>query len=136
MMDKEQVRKLRRSYSRCFIGEKNLIDKFYHEFLTSSPEIAPHFENTDFKQQILLLRQGINCMLMFAEGVYAGEFCLGEIQLSHNKKHLNIHPHLYVFWKESLLKVLKKEDPEFNEELYQLWEEALDYGIKYIAKGY
>jgi len=31
---------------------------------------------------------------------------------------------------------LKKEDPEFNEELYQLWEEALDYGIKYIAKGY
>lgn len=135
-MDKDQVRKLKRSYSRCFVGGKNLIDRFYEEFLASSPEIAPHFANTDFEHQKLLLRQGINCMLMFTEGVYAGEFCLSEIQLSHNKKHHNIHPSLYNYWKESLLKVLAKEDPEFNEELFQLWNEAMDNGIKYISKGY
>lgn len=37
---------------------------------------------------------------MFVESVYLGEFCLGEIQLSHNKKHLNIHPHFMFFEKK------------------------------------
>jgi hemoglobin-like flavoprotein len=135
-MDKELVRQLKRSYARCFIGEKNLIDAFYDTFLRSHPDIPKYFEKTDFKQQKLLLRQGINCMLMFAEGNFAGDFCLEEIKVSHNRKHYNIHPEMYPYWKHSLMQVLSEYDPEFNEELARLWSEALDSGIKFMVDGY
>jgi hemoglobin-like flavoprotein len=135
-MTKEDTRLVKRSFSRCFIGGKNVIDRFYEIFLHSHPDIAGKFQHTDFTQQKLLLRQGINCILMFAEGSYAGEFCLEEIKVSHNKKHINIHPSYYVYWKDSLLKALSENDPEYNQELEQLWIEAIDYGIKFIADGY
>ncbi len=135
-MDKDDIRKVKRSYSRCFIGDKNLIDGFYEIFLNSSPDIAVMFKNTDFHQQKLLLRQGINCMIMFTEGVFAGNFCLEEIKISHNKRHINIHPSYYPFWKNSLLATLEKYDPEFNDELRQLWHKTIDTGIKFIADGY
>jgi len=75
-------------------------------------------------------------MIMFAEGVFAGDFCLGEIKVSHNRKHLNIHPDYYPFWKNSLLAALEKNDPQFNDELRNLWYSVLDSGIKFIAGGY
>lgn len=135
-MDKDSVRKLKRSYARCFIGDKNLIDAFYDDFLQSHPDIPKMFAKTDFTQQKLLLRQGINCMLMYAEGVFAGDFCLEEIKVSHNRRHYNINPSYYPYWKNSLLKVLSHYDSEFNEELYQLWDEAIEHGIKYMVSGY
>lgn len=135
-MDKDTVRLVKRSFSRSFIGDKNLIDDFYELFLNSHPDIAIKFQNTDFANQKLLLRQGINCMIMFAEGVFAGDFCLGEIKVSHNKKHLNIHPDYYPYWKNSLLTALEKNDPQYNEELQQLWSQVIDTGIKHITDGY
>ena len=135
-MDEDQIRKIKRSFSRCFIGGNDLIQNFYDIFLQSHPSIAPLFEKTDFAQQKLLLRQGINCFIMFSEGVYAGSFCLDEITISHNKKNYNIHPNAYIYWKESLLKALEKSDPQFNEELYYLWIDVIDTGIAYISKGY
>ena len=135
-MDKDDIRKIKRSYSRCFIGDKNLIDGFYEVFLDSHPDIATMFKNSDFKQQKLLLRQGINCMIMFTEGVFAGNFCLEEIKVSHNKKHLNIHPSYYPLWKDSLLTSLKKYDPQFDDELLALWNQTIDKGIKFISDGY
>lgn len=135
-MDKDQIRLVKRSYSRCFIGEKNLIDAFYDVFLQSHPDIPEKFKHTDFIQQKLLLRQGINCMLMYAEGVYAGDFCLDELKVSHNRKHYNIHPSYYAFWKQSLIKVLWQYDPQFNNELELLWNEVLDKGIKFMTEGY
>ena len=136
MLDKEQIRKVKRSYSRCFIGEKNLIDRFYDIFLVSHPDIPEMFKYTDFNQQKLLLRQGINCMIMYAEGVFAGDFCLEEIKVSHNRKHYNINPSYYPYWKQSLLKALKEYDPEFNSELEALWSESLDKGINFMTEGY
>jgi hemoglobin-like flavoprotein len=135
-VDKDNIRKVKRSYARCFIGEKNLIDGFYEIFLNSNSDIATMFKNTDFFQQKLLLRQGINCMIMFTEGVFAGNFCLEEIKISHNKKHINIHPSYYPYWKNSLLSALEKYDSQFDEELRLLWIETIDKGVKFIANGY
>ncbi len=135
-MTKDEIRKVKRSYSRCFIGEKNLIDGFYDVFLNSHPDIAVMFKNSDFNQQKLLLRQGINCMIMFAEGVFAGDFCLEEIKKSHNKKHLNIHPDYYPLWKDSLIVNLRKYDPQFDDELLKLWNETIDKGLDFIISGY
>lgn len=135
-MDKDLVKKLKRSYARCFIGDKNLIDAFYDDLLASHPDIPKFFTKTDFVQQKLLLRQGINCMLMYAEGVFAGDFCLEEIKISHNRRHYNIDPKYYPYWKNSLIKVISQYDPEFNDELRTLWEEAVNHGIKFMTEGY
>ncbi len=135
-MNKDDLTKVKRSYSRCFIGDKNLIDGFYEVFLNSHPDIAEMFKNTNFKQQKLLLRQGINCMIMFTEGAFAGSFCLDEIKISHNRKHLNIHPRYYPHWKNSLITSLKKYDPQFDNELLTLWNQVIDKGVDYISGGY
>lgn len=135
-MIKEDIRKVKLSFARCFMNDKNLIDVFYNIFLDSHPEIAFKFKNTDFEQQKLLLRQGINCMIMYAEGAFAGSFCMEEIKVSHNRKHYNIDPKMYPFWKKSLLEALKINDPELNDELFDLWVLVIDDGINFISKGY
>jgi len=135
-MDKDSIRKVKRSFSRCFIGGKDLIQTFYDIFLESHPSIAPLFAETNFAQQKLLLRQGINCFIMYSEGVYAGGFCLNEITISHNRKHYNIHPKAYIYWKNSLLLALEKLDPQFDEEIYNLWVEVIDKGVDFITSGY
>jgi len=135
-MTKEEIKKVKRSYSRCFTGGKDFIQHFYNFFLESHPKIKVLFENTDFKQQKLLLRQGIHCFIMYAEGVFAGDFCLDEITESHNRKNYNIPPEMYRFWKQSLLQALQQQDKQFDEELVALWSEVIDKGIAHISKGY
>lgn len=135
-MEKEGIKSVKQSFARCFLNGKNLIDDFYDVFLKSSPELPAYFAKTDFSQQKLLLRQGINCMIMYAEGVYAGSFCMDEIKISHSRKNYNIPPSKYVFWKNSLLEVLQKNDPQWNDDLHKLWTFVIDTGIKFIADGY
>lgn len=135
-MDKALIRKVKRSYSRCFMDDVDFIQSFYDIFLESNPVISKLFENTDFKQQKLLLRQGIHCFIMYAEGLFAGGFCLDEITESHNRKNYNINPKMYIYWKESLLKALSQQDKQFNEELAILWSEVIDKGIARLSKGY
>lgn len=67
-MDKGSIRKVKRSFSRSFIGGTDLIQTFYDIFLESHPSIAPLFAESDFAQQKLLLRQGINCLSCFLKG--------------------------------------------------------------------
>jgi len=135
-MTKEDIKKVKSSFARCFMNDKNLIDVFYQIFLNSHPDIGFRFKNTNFDQQKLLLRQGINCMIMYSEGAFAGSFCMEEIKVSHNRKHYNIDPRMYPYWKSSLLEALKLNDPELNEELIKLWQQVIDDGIDFISKGY
>jgi hemoglobin-like flavoprotein len=131
----EEIKLVKRSFARCFLKE-DLIIRFLNIIVESHPDIAPHFKNTDFNQIKLLLRQGINCTIMYAEGVFAGEFCLQELRISHDRKHMAINPKYYPFWIESLVQAVSELDPEYTDELGMLWAEVVSPAIKYMADGY
>jgi len=132
---KQEIRQVKRSLARCFIKE-DLILRFLNIIVESHPEIAPHFTNTDFDQIKLLLRQGINCTIMYAEGVFAGEFCIQELRISHDRKHMAINPKYYPYWISSLVQAISELDPEYTDELGELWAEVVSPAIYYMANGY
>ena len=131
----EEIRLVKRSFARCFLKE-DLILKFLNIIVESHEEIAPHFTNTDFGQIKLLLRQGINCTIMYAEGVFAGEFCMEELRVSHNRKHMAINPKYYPYWITSLRQAVSELDPQYSEELGDLWERVVTPAIQFMADGY
>jgi len=131
----EEIRLVKRSFARCFLKE-DLILRFLNIIVESHEEIAPHFKDTDFSQIKLLLRQGINCTIMYAEGVFAGEFCMEELRISHNRKNMAINPKYYPFWIASLRQAISELDPQYSEELGDLWEQVVTPAIQFMTDGY
>ncbi len=130
-----EIKAVKRSFARCFL-KQDMILRFLDILVESNPEIAPHFTETDFSQITFLLRQGINCTIMYAQGVYAGKFCMKELRVYHSRKNLAIHPKYYPYWIESLRKTVKELDPQYTEELGDLWVRVVTPAIEYMASGY
>ena len=131
----DEIKAVKRSFARCLLKE-DLIVRFLNILVASNDEIAPHFTETDMSQIKLLLRQGINCTIMYAEGVYAGQFCMEELRISHNKKHMAINPKYYPFWIRSLRQAVSELDPNYTDELGDLWEEVVSPAVKFMGDGY
>lgn len=131
----EEMKLVKKSYARCFLKD-DFILHFLNTMAAMKPEIAPYIEKTPFPTIMILLRQGINCTIMYAEGKFAGDFCLEEIRISHNRHNLNINPEYYNYWILSLRQSVADLDPEYTEELGELWVDVVSKGIRYIAEGY
>ncbi len=131
----EEIKLVKRSFARCFLRE-DMIVRFLNILVASNDEIAPHFTNTDMSQIKLLLRQGVNCTIMYAQGVYAGKFCMEELRISHNRKHMAINPKYYPFWIKALRQAVSELDPNYTDDLGDLWEEVVTPAIKFMGDGY
>ncbi len=55
---------------------------------------------------------------------------------SHNRRHLNIKPELYVLWKATLLATARQFDPDWTSYVRESWESILDSAIQYMTKRY
>ncbi len=131
----DEIKAVKRSFARCFLKE-DMILHFLNVIVESHEEIAPHFKDTDFNQIKLLLRQGINCTIMFAQGLFAGKFCMDELKIYHNRKNLAIDPKYYPYWIQSLRQTVKDLDPKYTEELGDLWVRVVTPAVEYMASGY
>jgi len=114
----------------------DVIGRFYEILLASHPDIPPMFHKTNFSKQRELLTQGINLMVLYAKGKAIGKSGLNRIRYTHNKSHYNIHPNLYKYWKESLIKTLLEFDEKINPEILISWNKVIDHSLKYIMEGY
>lgn len=114
------------SHLRCRMGGTFATD-FYARFL-SYPEIAEKFSNADILKQAQLFDQGIRHVILFyhkpkfvtTEKISA----LGE---SHSK--MNIAPHLYDIFMESLLETVKEHDPDYDDNIRTAWVEVASHGL-------
>jgi hemoglobin-like flavoprotein len=131
----DEIKAVKRSFARCFL-KQDMILRFLDILVASNPEIAPHFTNTDFDQIKFLLRQGINCTIMYAQGSFAGKFCMDELKIYHNKKNLAINPKYYPYWIESLRQTVKELDTKYTDELGDLWVRVVTPAVEYMASGY
>jgi len=131
----DDIEAVKNSFGRALI-KGDLIGRFYEIFLKSHPSIGPMFEKTDLAKQKQLLTQGINLIVLYAEGKSVGLSGLSRIRESHSKGKMNISPTYYNFWKESLITAITEFDPQMSSSLLNSWNKVIVKGIKFITEGY
>ena len=121
------------SYGRC-CRSSSFFDDFYASFLTSSPEVAAKFADTDMTAQKHLLRAGILNLVLYARGLPPTK--LKALAESHSREKLDIQPHLYDYWLDALLLTIRKHDGETDQAGLEAWRRVLGKGIEVISAGY
>jgi hemoglobin-like flavoprotein len=135
-MDKKVIATFDESLRRCDTNPK-FLDLFYEGFLGSSWKVREKFANTDFSRQKRLLRASFYLILLASEDEKNGpERYLQYLAARHSASELDIGAELYDVWLDSLLKAVKKCDPEYSPEVEAAWEEMMGIGIEYMLKHY
>lgn len=121
------------SYGRCCNRDEFFVD-FYDHFMSSSEAIKNRFVNTDMAAQRHLLRNGVLQLILTARGMPDRKLkALGE---SHNRSNYNIQPEWYSLWLDSLMKTVRRHDPEYTKDLEKAWKDVLTPGIDLIRGAY
>lgn len=123
------LNKVTASFQRCR-QSPGFVDTFYDVFLSTSPEIAEKFAQTDFKIQKLMLRESLLSMLCFNMGMAGTKEEL--LRLAKRHEDLDIQPEHYAIWLDSLCEAVRRHDPQYSPEIEALWRDAMQKGIDFI----
>ncbi len=126
------------SYARILKLDKtgdNFFKSFYENFLTSSPEIQVKFKNTDMAKQRAMLKESFYYMLNFFVTKQSSNY-MEEIALLHSKKGVNIPPHMYDLWLDSLVLTVADQDPDYTNTVGLAWKIIMATGIMYMKNMY
>ena len=126
---------VRQSYNRC-LKEEGFLDKFHERFLSSSEEVKQKFAKTDFAKQKQLLKHTLDMSIMFANGDALADKVIKRVRDSHNFSHLDIKPHLYSLWKDTLIDTVNEFDKDCDSNILLAWDMVLMTSIDYILSGY
>ena len=120
------------SFERC-INDPLFLDQFYDIFLASSDEVSAMFKDTDMGTQKAML---MTSLVYMSHAHKDTPGLLSEIAEKHNKHNLDIKPHLYKLWLDSLIAAAKSIDPLFDVNTESLWRETLQPGIDFMVSKY
>ena len=134
-MELDKIAKVKRSYARCFIGKGGLLETFYELFANEQPRLYRIIALAPERSHHNLLRKGINAMLLYAEGNYAGQVAMEDMRKIFNRSRFIFGDGLYRTMKKCLLEALEKHDPSFDLELFKLWDEVIDMSISFQKKN-
>ena len=134
-MTETQIREFHASFRRC-MTHRRFFDLFYDDFLNSSIEVQQKFQRTDFARQKRALRLSF-LLVMDAVVHKTNDFSVLEpTAISHSRTKMNIQPHLYDLWLDSLLRTVKSCDSRYGAKTERLWREAFKPAIDYIVPKY
>ena len=120
------------SFERC-INDPFFLDKFYEIFLSSSDEVYQMFINTEMATQKVML---MTSLVYMSHAHKDTPGLLSKIAERHNKNNLNIKPHLYKLWLDSLIMAANSIDPLFDLNTEKLWRETLQPGIDFMVSRF
>ena len=120
------------SFERC-VNDPLFLDKFYEIFLASSDEVNLMFRDTDMETQKAML---LTSMAYMTSAYNNKSNLLSKIADRHNKNNLNIRPHLYPQWLDSLIAAAKSIDPLFDMNTEILWRKIMQPGIDHMISRY
>lgn len=127
---------LHQSYGRCNANGP-FIERFYDVFLDSHPDVRRAFANTDFDRQRRLLRRTLTSAIMYAAGSGSVEREIAAMAEIHSRKgRAPVQPHLYGYWLDSLITVIREFDPECDFQLERRWREALNKIVDHFTGVY
>jgi len=124
--------KFNESFERC-INDPLFLDKFYEIFLSSSDEVYQMFKNTEMETQKVML---MTSLVYMSNAHNETPGLLSEIANKHDKNNLNIKPHSYKLWLDSLIAAANSIDPLFDVNTEKLWRETLRPGIDFMVSRF
>lgn len=115
--------------------QDQFFDAFYDSFIAKSDEVAAKFAHTDMRRQREMLCQSLRHMVDFSVERQASDE-LRRIAERHGMSQIDIHPHLYEIWLDSLIETVHLFDPRFTDEIELAWRVVLAPGIAYMKFKY
>jgi hemoglobin-like flavoprotein len=125
----------RRSLARCRKAE-GFADHFYRRFIDSSEEVRAKFAHTDLEVQKVRLLESLALAADVIDGDAVAMRHLHERAESHNRRSLDIQPHLYDLWLDSLIDTAKDCDKDFGSDTESAWRSVLGHIIGYMQAHY
>lgn len=113
------------------IEGRGFFDRFYENFLASSPEASEKFKGTDFFSQKKMLHDSLVHLQKFSISKRADVF-MKELAKKHSSNELDVQPYLYDLWLASLIDTVKEYDPEFDGDMEVAWRMHLAPGIEFM----
>ena len=137
MDERDSVRVAKASFDRCSASPEFLTG-FYANFFRVCPEAKPLFAKTDLARQVRLLRDAIGLLIIvpFMSTDQNAPSLLARVAERHSRRHLNIGPHFYPPFVDSLITTIKEYDPEFSPDVEAAWRAIIDRGVAYMQARY
>lgn len=123
------------SLERC-LRKPQFTHEFYVRFLFSSDDVRRKFDLTNFDEQEKRLARSLRTLGAAMEGDPTALRHLNARAESHDRNHANIEPHLYILWRESLMRTAAEFDEEWTEDVADAWGAVLDHAIHFMIKRY
>jgi len=128
-----QLVRFENSVHRC-MDEPTFLHRFYERFVGASPEVAAKFEGVDLDRQAKMLGDSLRLVLGAAQGLEEGRKHLEEIAKRHSSRGLGIGAHLYEVWLDALIEVAGETDPQWEDDLADVWRAALQPCIDHMTR--
>ena len=115
---------------------RRFLDRFYELFISSSPEVAAKFANTDLRVQKASVKVSLYMIMASIQQKPEGTVHLERIAARHSRSGLDIGPHLYDLWLDCLIQAVRECDPLFGDETEQAWRRVMRAGIEFLKSKY
>ncbi len=119
------------SFERC-AKDPQFLDRFYTLFIDCNDEVRELFRHTDMARQKELMMITLSYMML----AQSTPELLDRVAERHNRRNLDIRPHLYVTWLDCMLAAVHQTDPKFSREVDAAWRATLKPGIDYLVRHY
>lgn len=110
------------------------MEDFYLEFFSADPRIAPLFAKTNMEKQREVLKNALTILMMFDHGSVIATGVLRDIGKTHGTRGLRITAELYGIWKDALLRVVARSDPQYSRDVEAAWRQSLQRSIDFILE--
>ena len=125
----------RSSLLRC-LSNLHFLERFYEEFINSSPEIAKAFSHTNMERQKAMLNASLyQLMNFYGSSDEKAKKHIQDLGAQHGAYGHRIPPHLYDVWLDSLITAVSESDPQFNPSLEAVWREVMSAGIEVMKSS-
>lgn len=125
------------SFERCK-SNVEFLDYFYAKFMGSNDEVKQKFAHTDFKKQKANVVHSIYVLMsLVANNASSSDLeDMSRVAKLHNREHLDIGPHLYDCFMDSILAAVKKYDSRYDEKIDDAWQKMMLHGIEFMKAHY
>ena len=125
------------SFERCK-SNSDFLDYFYQTFMNSNDEVKQKFEHTDFKKQKANVVHSIYVLMSLVSNSANNSDLedMDRVAKLHDRKHLNVGPHLYECFLQSILAAVKKYDNKYDSEIENAWQKMMLHGIEFMQSRY
>lgn len=114
----------------------DLFGVFFELLLNSNLKIRSKFIGGEVSKHKESLREGIETVLLAAEGDSNAQNQLTKLRETHSRDNIGVDPMLYRYWVDSFLRALELLDPEYSSDLEREWREIMHQVTSHMAEGY